>query len=106
MPNGGTRAQAPPDAAADDDDDMYGSDDDEESQRSAPDLQSALETENPLHAILQSLGADGLPFDKLRNVPARLDKLERALTSLVLANQSQVNPWAAVPPGPPPGDPR
>ncbi|KAH8069406.1 ATP binding protein [Aureococcus anophagefferens] len=82
--------------APDDDDDMY--EDDEEAP--APDLSAALETENPLHAILQSLGADGLPFDKLKNVPARLDRLERSLNGLILANQAQVNPWAAPAPAP------
>ncbi|KAH8072568.1 ATP binding protein [Aureococcus anophagefferens] len=85
-----------PRAAPDDDDDMY--EDDEEAP--APDLSAALETENPLHAILQSLGADGLPFDKLKNVPARLDRLERSLNGLILANQAQVNPWAAPAPAP------
>ena len=75
---------------------MY--EDDEEAP--APDLSAALETENPLHAILQSLGADGLPFDKLKNVPARLDRLERSLNGLILANQAQVNPWAAPAPAP------
>ncbi|KAH8057629.1 ATP binding protein [Aureococcus anophagefferens] len=47
-----------------------------------------------------SLGADGLPFDKLKNVPARLDRLERSLNGLILANQAQVNPWAAPAPAP------
>jgi hypothetical protein len=90
------RPPAPRAAAPDDDDDMY--EDDEEAP--APDLSAALETENPLHAILQSLGADGLPFDKLKNVPARLDRLERSLNGLILANQAQVNPWAAPAPAP------
>jgi len=86
------RAAAPPEEEDDDDDDddVYGSD-------AGDDGLELAETSNPLLAnILQSLGGADLPFDRLKNVPDRLDRLERAVARLARPPPpaEAPNPWS------------
>ena len=76
-----------PDDAYDEDDDVYGDGAAESGDAS---------TSNPLRNILASLGAGNLELARLKDVPARLDRLERRLDAI--RAPVAANPWAETPP--------